>query len=162
MAETAEPLDAPENSGGAAGDVRPDGMPVGKPFVKGASGNPRGRPKGLARKIREVLGDDDGETLARIAAGIATGYALYIHPETGERIHEKVTVAERQAAIRYLSDRGWGTPPAFAPIDEEDPLGMSIAQEAEIAEEFDRSLDEVAERRRRRDEQRAASDTGPS
>jgi hypothetical protein len=151
MAEPIPDLSPPEKK-----DVT--GPPVEHRFKPGQSGNPGGRPRGLARKVREVLGDDDGEALARFWAAIMSGYVVNIDPETGARSHVKVEMADRISVSKLLAERGWGKPPAYAPIEDDDPLGTTIREEAEIAASFDARLDEVAERRKRREAAVAAAE----
>jgi hypothetical protein len=103
----------------------------GRPFEKGRSGNPGGRPKGLARQVRELLGDD-GEVIARFWAAIMAD--------------EKAHVRDRLVASRLLAERGWGKPPQFAPIEDDDPLDLAN-REAEIVASLDARLDELAARR---------------
>ena len=150
MSEPAENLDAPQNSAETAART----PPVGRPFEPGRSGNPGGRPRGLARKVREVLGDDDGETLARLWAGITSGVLVTsvptYHPDgsvTQERVVERVSVADRIAASKLLAERGWGKPPAYAPIEDDDPLALAERETDEMAAQFDARIDELAARR---------------
>jgi len=157
MPEEALPLPDPaaENSAGTA--------QIGTPFKAGQSGNPGGRPRGLARKVREVLGDDDGETLARFWAACLTGVLTTYETVTdadGKTSTRAVTtivdVKDRLAASKLLSERGWGKPPQFAPIEDEDPLDLSERRSAEVAASLDARMDELAERRRAKDEADAA------
>lgn len=112
----------------------PETKLVGKPFEKGKSGNPGGRPKGLARKIRDEYGEDGG-TLLTVLGVIA---------------HDsRAANSDRIAATKILLERGWGKPPAFAPIEEGDPLELADAEAEEIAAAFDRRVDELAARRER-------------
>jgi hypothetical protein len=151
-AAAAEPL--PE-SRDASDEVGPGHPPVATRFEKGRSGNPGGRPKGLARKVREVLGNDDGEVLARLWAAITTGVLVTRIPTygpdgtpTGEKVVvEQVSVADRIAASKLLAERGWGKPPQFAPIEDDDPLDLAERETAEIAAAFDTRIDELAARR---------------
>lgn len=86
-----------------------------RPFPKGVSGNPGGRPKGLAKATRELVGED-GTKLAC--------FWLDIVEDDGAK------TADRLEASRLLAERGWGKAPAFAPVEEADPLGMEGAEEA--------------------------------
>ena len=78
-------------------------------FPKGVSGNPGGRPKGLAKATREVVGNH-GLPLAELWWEIASD------PSRKD--------SDRLQASRLLADRGWGKAAAFAPVDEDDPLGI--------------------------------------
>jgi hypothetical protein len=60
-------------------------------------------------------------------------------------------VSERIAAVRELSDRGWGKAPAFAAIEGSDPLELGA-----IAQEIQSIADELAARRESAPESRAA------
>jgi hypothetical protein len=42
--------------------------------------------------------------------------------------------ADRLEASRLLADRGWGKAPAFAPVEDKDPLDLNAAEQA--AERF--------------------------
>lgn len=105
-------------------------------FRPGVSGNKGGRPKGLAKAVREMV--EDETELARIM--------LIIALDTNEK------TADRMTAVAWLADRGWGKAPAFAPIEDEDPLELSERQANEIATDFDRRLDDVARQRQIREE----------
>ena len=88
-------------------------------WPKGVSGNPGGRPKGLAKATRELVGED-GMALAQLWWDIA-------RDETRRDSH-------RLEASRLLAERGWGKAPAYAAIEEGDPLDLADAEKA--AEEF--------------------------
>jgi hypothetical protein len=47
---------------------------------------------------------------------------------------EGARTADRLEASRLLADRGWGKAPAFAPVEDKDPLDLSAAEQA--AERF--------------------------
>jgi hypothetical protein len=47
---------------------------------------------------------------------------------------EGARTADRLAASRLLADRGWGKAPAFAPVEDKDPLDLNAAEQA--AERF--------------------------
>lgn len=133
---------AAENPPGTPGRGRGNLKP---PFEPGKSGNPGGRPKGLARTVRELVGGD-GLVLAQIMTSIATD--------------EKETTRDRIEATKWLADRGWGKAPAYAPIepgDDVDPLDLSNEEARLIAVDFDRKIDEVAERRKRNEKKPAAA-----
>jgi hypothetical protein len=99
-----------QNNGGATGGI------TGKGFMAGRSGNPGGRPKGLAKATRELVGED-GMPLVRFWLGIV-----------GD---EGARTADRLEASRLLADR---KAPAFAPVEDKDPLDLSAAEQA--AERF--------------------------
>lgn len=148
---------APENPHETAGANVP---PEGRRFEAGKSGNPGGRPKGLARKVREILGDDDGETVARFWAACLSGEIVTVTTgPDGQRVEErtKVGVKERIEVSKLLAERGWGKPPQYAPIDEEDPLGMSEAAAADAAKSLDARIDEVARKREEREQRESAA-----
>src|SRR3954471_2361214 len=105
MAETAEQL-APENRGETGANTPPEG----RRFRPGESGNRGGRPKGLARKARELAGEDGSTALMFLASVMAD---------------KDEATKERILAARLLLERGWGKPPAFAPIEADDPLDFS-------------------------------------
>jgi Family of unknown function (DUF5681) len=139
---------------------QPRVMPEGRRFVAGQSGNPKGRPKGLARKVREIVGDNDGETIARFWAAGMSGRLP--NPEWDEKNPTKapqyVTLdpKDRVLCSRLLAERGWGKPPMFAPIEDDDPLDFAEREADEVAAEFDARMDELAERRRAREQQQAS------
>lgn len=146
-----------ENSHGSA---RPGEPGAGTPYKAGQSGNPSGRPKGLARKVREVLGDDDGETIARFLAAVMSGevVTVTVDEKTGEQkqVRTRANVKERVEAAKLLAERGWGKPAQFVPIEEDDPLGLSEAAADESAAELDAEFDELAAARQRRETAPAA------
>lgn len=123
--------------------------PVGTPFAPGQSGNPGGRPKGLARHVREQCGAD-GNLLVQMMMTAMSGRLPDGVDAQGEPQFVKVDVPDRLAAARWLGDRGWGKAPAYAPIEEGDPLDISEQAETELAADLDRALDELAEKRRKR------------
>jgi uncharacterized protein DUF5681 len=108
---------------------------TGKGFQPGQSGNPGGRPKGIAAKAREVCGSD-GEKL------ITFWFAVM-----NDASYE---VKDRLAASRLLSERGFGKPPQFMPIEDADPLALADARADEIAVEFDTRLGDLERKRRER------------
>ncbi len=120
---------------------------VGRPFQKGLSGNPGGRPKGISSKVREILGGNDGEAIVRLLAMAMTGRLPDPnHPDDREKFIE-VDVRERIMAAKLLMERGWGKPPQFAPMEDDDPLDMLERESDEIAAVFDARLDELGQRR---------------
>jgi hypothetical protein len=113
-----------QNSSGSAGKV-------GRPWPRGVSGNPGGRPKGraeLSKSARNLVGEG-GEALIQIWWSIAND------PMRRD--------ADRLRASELLADRGWGKAPAFAAIEEADPLGLEDAERA--AEEFRAKILRLAE-----------------
>jgi hypothetical protein len=102
-----------QNNGGTTGGI------TGQGFMPGRSGNPGGRPKGLAKATRQLVGED-GMKLVE--------FWLSIMEDPMRRD------SDRLEASRLLAERGWGKAPAFAAIEESDPLGLEDAERA--AEEF--------------------------
>jgi Family of unknown function (DUF5681) len=98
-----------QNNGRTTGGV------TGKGFMPGQSGNPRGRPQGLAKATRELVGDD-GIALAQLWWDIARD--------------ETRRDSDRLEASRLLAERGGGKAPAYAAIEETDPLGLEDAERA--------------------------------
>jgi hypothetical protein len=141
----------PENPPETGNEVGPGHPPVEHQFEKGRTGNPGGRPKGLARKVRDMFGDD-GETLIAYAGAVMSGYVMLVHPETQERVYEKVSVGDRNTMWKHLIERGWGKPAQFVPIDDADPLDFSEADAVELAESFDARIDELDRKRLERAE----------
>jgi hypothetical protein len=88
------------------GDVARDG--TGRFMKGGPSPNPGGRPRGLAQACREIA---DPDLLIRTLLSIATD--------------PTARNADRIRAAAEILDRGWGRPPAFAPIEGGDPLEQS-------------------------------------
>jgi len=87
-------------------------LPDGK-FVKGFTANKGGRPKGLAALVREQT--DDGKELVRLMWEIAQG-TLFVtdtyYDATGKerKVDKEPSHRDREAAIEWLADRGWGKP----------------------------------------------------
>lgn len=156
-----EPL--PQNPPETGSEVGPGKPPEEHRFEAGKSGNPGGRPKGLARMVRQVLGDDDGETLARFWAACLSGEIVTVTTgPNGERVEErtKVSVKDRIDVSKMLAERGWGKPAQFVPIESDDPLGMSEQAAAEAAAGLDARFDEVARKRQEREERENAAGDG--
>lgn len=45
-------------------------------------------------------------------------------------------------------ERGWGKPPMYAPIEDDDPLDLANREAEEVAASFDTRMDELAARRK--------------
>lgn len=108
---------ASRNSG-AAKKLTPEEIaelyPNLKPFPKGVSGNPSGRAKGIARRAREAVGDN-GDRLILFWLDVLES--------------EDSPMAARLEASRLLAERGFGKAASFAPVEEEDPLGLEGASD---------------------------------
>lgn len=74
--------------------------PIGRPFPKGVSGNAGGRPK-LEAGVRELAQSYTMEAMQRLV-------------ELTQSEDERVAIV----AIRYLLDRGWGTPKQMIEVPE--------------------------------------------
>ena len=98
-----------------------------KPFQKGQSGNPSGRPKGIAPAVRKAFKDSPVE-LVEVLRQIANDVAA--------------KDSDRIAAARELLDRGWGKSPAFAPMEDGDPLELG-----DVPRQIASVMDELAARR---------------
>lgn len=146
-----DPVDLPEDLEGDSGNSAEHngsgagtGGVTGKGFMPGQSGNPAGRPRGLAAAVRETLriavqeGEDPAFAMARFYAGI--------YADKTQKLEHRMKAAE------WLSERGWGKAPAYALIEDGDPLDLTDAATTEIAAEFDADLDELAERRAARED----------
>lgn len=140
-------------------------MPVGKPFEPGDTRQNRGgRPKGIARRVREIVGED-GDSIALFWGAVMSGELRTVQTvvndageKTGEKIvYEKVSVSDRLSASKFLAERGWGKPPEYAPIEDENPLDMVAEAGETMADALERRLDEVAAQRAKRDARVAAS-----
>jgi hypothetical protein len=105
-----------------------------RPFPKGVSGNPGGRPKGIAAAVKARVSPEELVDILLDAAR-----------------DPRAKVSERIAAVRELSDRGWGKAPACAAIEGSDPLELGA-----IAQEIQSIADELAARRESAPESRAA------
>jgi hypothetical protein len=126
-----------ENSNPTPDDAKPKVR--GRPFEQGRSGNPGGRPKGLAKAVRDRLG--------AAAQGDLTGADILVGFWTSVMVNQAEDTALRLKASQYLADRGWGKPPTYTPVEDEDPLEMTGREADDVAASFDAKLDEVAARR---------------
>jgi hypothetical protein len=84
-------------------------------WPKGISGNPGGRPLSLAKATRALVGED-GLALAQLWWDIARD--------------ETRRDSDRLEASKLLAERGWGKAPAYAAMEEADPLGLEATEEA--------------------------------
>jgi hypothetical protein len=76
-------------------------------FKPGNCANPGGRPKGLASMIREQT--KDGLELVKLNLQIMRGELKYTRKDAdGNPFEVEPTIADRQKAIEYLTDRGFG------------------------------------------------------
>ena len=73
-----------------------------RPFPKGVSGNPGGRPKGIAKRIREFLEEKNESGVDKLSG------LIIFHWNTV--IDKSKKMADRQAAARWLTIHGYGTP----------------------------------------------------
>lgn len=122
---------------------------TGKGFLPGNNANPGGRPKGIARYVRELAGAD-GKTLIDLLHTAAVDGRIRETTADGEKRSATVATSERIAAARILMERGWGKPPAYAPIEDDDPLDLAQRDIDELAAGFDLQLDELARKRESR------------
>lgn len=133
-----------------------EGGVTGAGFAPGRSGNPGGRPKGMARLARELTGGDGESILRFYAAAMAGKMTNPEHDSTRPASADNpefVVVSERGRleAAKLLAERGYGKAPQFVPIEEGDPLGFQDEVAREAAAAFDNRLDELAERREKRE-----------
>lgn len=126
--------EAAQSSNGSAPTAK---RVIGRPFEPGKSGNPGGRPKGLASSIRETVPADDlkryYEAIWRLDKPTLKALGIAI---------KDCTLVERNRAGEWLSDRGYGKAPAYAPIADENPLELD-----DVDRRIDETLDELAEAR---------------
>jgi len=96
-------------------------------FKPGQSGNPGGKVKGLAAAVRDLA---PAHELARWYAAIWNRNEVEL--ATFGVDPAAVTLTERNKAGEWLSERGYGKAPAFAPVEGGDPLERNTV-EHEIA-----------------------------
>lgn len=119
-----------------------DDKVIGRPFEKGKSGNPGGRPKGLAKAARDHLDSVTGEK--------GSGADLLVKFWSRVMADPDEPTSLRLKASQYLAERGWGKAAMHAMVEDEDPLDLADREAADIVEQFDRRLDEVAAKRSER------------
>lgn len=96
------------------------GGATGKGFKPGKSGNPGGRPKGLASRVREAAPADElADYFAAIWKKDLTKLAELKIDAT------EISLADRNKAADWLSERGYGKPASFALVEDPDPLGLN-------------------------------------
>jgi hypothetical protein len=113
-----------QNNGRTTGGI------TGRGFRPGRSGNPGGRPRSLAKATRVLVGED-GMALVQLWWDIARD--------------ETRGDSDRLEASKLLAERGWGKAPAYAAIEEDNPLGLEDVEAA--AEQFRASIFRLAAER---------------
>lgn len=114
-------------------------------FKPGQVANPRGRPP-LHLALSELVRDGVGGGMPLVAFKLCVFYGdppdqngdVLLKDRDG--VPYEITLKDRQDAADWLADRGWGKAPAYAPIEDGDPLALDVVEDelARIAQELAR------------------------